>query len=158
MNIATQLLITTLITSPASTGVRDLCEVVHRETGVPTICQPHKQGAPVYDAEVCCAGGSCFAASYSACREGEVLYYCGLGEDLVTGEVACYFEVPSYCDVFACDLAVAPHPQQGSMCCNQGICWNYRPSGNDCEIGDLYWCNSGMSNADGTVTCLDDES
>jgi hypothetical protein len=156
MNIATQLLITTLITSPASTGVRDLCEVVHRETGVPTICQPHKQGAPVYDAEVCCAGGSCFAATGSACQAGEVLYYCGLGHDLVAGETACYFEVPSYCDLFACDRSYSPTPQEGTICCNQGICWEYQVGTNGCEIGDIYWCGDGITNPDGTVTCLDD--
>jgi hypothetical protein len=154
MNTATQLLIAILMTTPATDGVRDLCDVVHRLTGAPTICKPHKEGAPVYDANVCCAGGTCFATSGS-CQDGEVLYYCGLGKPLPRKEVECYFEVPNYCDVHACMSSLTPPPQEIPICCSQGLCWE-STSAKDCELNDIYWCSSGVSNPDGTITCLDE--
>lgn len=157
MNIVIQLLIASLSTTPAAVaGVADLCDVVHRRTGVPTICKPHEEGAPVYNANVCCAGRTCFPSSSSGCKGREVLYYCELGEQQVTGEVDCYFEIPSYCEVYPCATSVTPPPLEMSLCCNEGVCWEHRTGNNDCELDDLYWCTSGMSNADGTITCLDE--
>ena len=157
MYIANKLLIATITTIvPAMTGANDLCGVVDRVTGTPTICEPHKQGAPIYDAEVCCAGSTCYPAG-GGCQGGEVLYYCSLGEVTPTGEVACYFEVPEYCDVFPCQPTVAPPPLNIPICCNQGVCWEH-VFPNDCEVNDIKWCSSGVSNSDGTITCLDEAS
>jgi hypothetical protein len=157
MPIPTSLLITILTTTPATDGVRDLCDVVDRLTGTPTICRPHPEGAPIYDGNVCCVGSACVPASGGQCRERETLYHCQLGELTTTGPVACWFEVPEYCDVFACESQIAPPPHAGTICCNQGVCWSYQVGTNNCELGDIFWCTSGVTNLDGTVTCLDDE-
>jgi len=143
------------MTTPAASGAPDLCEVVHTATGVPTICEVHKVGAPIYDGNVCCSDGACSAAQASACRIGQ-LYYCELGAETSSGGVVCYFEVPNYCDVFACEFAPTPDPQEGSMCCSQGICWDFNINTNDCELGDIFWCGDGATNADGTVSCFDE--
>jgi len=155
MYIASQLLIATLTTTPAVDGVRDLCDVVHRKTGTPTICKPHKEGAPIYNANVCCSGSTCFPTSSGRCQSGESLYYCGLGEQIPTGEVACYFEVPEYCDLHPCRSSITPPPLEIPLCCNEGVCWEHQTGANDCELQDLFWCAEGVSNADGTVTCLE---
>ncbi|PRQ06050.1 hypothetical protein [Enhygromyxa salina] len=72
-----------------------------------------------------------------------------------TGEVSCYFEVPDFCEVFPCKPGFQAQPQANFMCCYEGICWNTYTGSNDCEIQDIYWCNDGVTNQDGTVTCLD---
>lgn len=156
MYIASQILIATLTTTPATDGVRDVCDIVDRRTGTPTICKPYKQGAPVFDANVCCAGSTCFPSTSGQCQSGESLCYCGLGEQKPTGEVVCYFEVPNYCDVHPCGTSVTPAPQEGSICCNEGICWEDQTGSNNCEVDDIYWCSNGVSNPDGTITCFDD--
>jgi hypothetical protein len=46
-------------------------------------------------------------------------------------------------------------PQTDGMCCHEGICWDSSPNSNDCEIEDVYWCDDGVTNQDGTVTCFD---
>ncbi|MFO7564964.1 MAG: hypothetical protein R6X02_20130 [Enhygromyxa sp.] len=158
MNITTKLLIATLTTTPAADGVRDLCDVVHRKTGSPTICKPHKEGAPIYDAQVCCSGSSCFPAPRGRCGSDERLYYCGLGEQVSTGEVDCYFEVPDYCDVHRCPSQIAPHPWGAVVCCQYNWCLEvtvYWPHA--CAPDDLYFCASLVSNVDGSVTCVDNE-
>src|SRR5690606_1316021 len=155
MYIASQLLIATLTTTPAVDGVRDLCDVVHRKTGTPTICKPHKEGAPIYNANVCCSRSMCFPTSRGRCQSGESLYYCGLGEQNPAGAVDCYFEVSEYCDVFPSTPMISPPPMENSICCHDGLCWpDTGPA--DCEVTDIYFCYSGMSNADGTITCLDE--
>jgi hypothetical protein len=155
MSIAIKLLLTILTTTtPTSVEVHDLCDVVHRETEAPTICQPHEEGAPVFDANVCCAGRSCFKTT-AGCQTGESLYYCELGEASATGEVSCYFEVQSYCDVHPCVVEYVPFPQKGSICCSQGICWDHVIGSDSCELNDIYFCGSVVCNADGTVTCID---
>jgi hypothetical protein len=157
MFIATQLLIASLNTTPAMTGVGDLCDVVDRRTGTPTICEPHKEGAPVYNANVCCAGSTCFPTSAGGCSSGESLYYCGLGEQTSTGTVSCYFEVPDYCNVYSCGTGVAPYPWEGGICCQYDYCLEITPYSAPCPPEDIYYCSSLVSNADGSVTCVDNE-
>ena len=70
--------------------------------------------------------------------------------------MSCYFEVPTYCDVNPCPPGFGAHPQGMYMCCSQGICWNsYGPD--DCEPQDIFWCQNGATNDDGTATCFDDD-
>jgi hypothetical protein len=158
MSISTQLLLTILTTTPTTDGARYLCDVVDRMTDTPTICRPHPAGAPIYDGKVCCAGSACVPASGGQCHERETLYHCELGELTVTGAVACWFEVPEYCDVFACDSQIAPPPLKIPVCCSSGVCWELDINANDCEISDIFWCSEGASNADGTVICLEHEN
>jgi hypothetical protein len=157
MSIATQLLITILTTTPTTDGVRDLCDVVDRLTGTPTICRPHPEGAPIYDGNVCCAGSACVPASGGQCRERETLYHCQLGELTATGAVACWFEVPEYCDVHPCESQIAPPLWEDIICCQHGWCLAVGVYSDPCPISDIFYCSSLVSNPDGSVTCYDDE-
>lgn len=159
MNIAIQVLLTYFVTmTPTADGVRDLCDVVHRATHTPVICQPHLEGAPSYDADVCCAGGSCFAAPDAACPAGETRYHCDLGEADGTGEVDCYFEVPEYCAVHACGPKPPGYnqqPQADFICCEWGICTALVDGAGVCEEHNIYYCSSLASFPDGTLDCVD---
>jgi hypothetical protein len=157
MYIATQLLIASLNTTPAMTGVPDLCDIVDPSTGTPTICKPHKEGAPIYNANVCCTGNACIPTSSSRCPSGRSLYYCGLGEQTPTGAVNCYFEVPDYCEVHACPMGIATVPWEAEICCQWDWCLEIGVYSDLCPIEDIYSCASLVSNPDGSVTCVDDE-
>jgi hypothetical protein len=37
-----------------------------------------------------------------------------------------------------------------------GVCWPIEGT-NDCEGGEILWCDEGVSNEDGTVTCFGSE-
>jgi hypothetical protein len=157
MTITTTLLLS-LFASLSSTAGKppDVCDVVYRDTGRPIICEPHREGAPVYDSTVCCDGQTCIAAQDGYCGGDRERFYCELGEAWATGEVSCYFEVPDYCDVFPCAPGFQPQPVSISMCCNAGVCWTLYGDANDCELGDIYFCHDGVTNEDGTVTCFDE--
>lgn len=152
MSAIPQLLLLLTTITRAMTGTTDLCDVVNPTTEIPTICEAALEGAPpTLDEDVCCVGSSCTVTS-STCQRGESLYHCQLGTVDPTGAVTCFFEVPDYCLVFTCDSMVSPPALEEPICCEAGTCW---PGDSDCE-GDLYWCLSGVSNVDGTVTCLDE--
>jgi hypothetical protein len=152
--------IITLITlfatlTATSSQPSDLCDIVYTDTGRPVFCEAHPDGAPRWDKAVCCNDAGCVASSSSKCSTGRKRYYCELGEVWADGEVSCYFEVPDYCDVFPCSPGFQTWPQANEMCCpDGGDCWNIN-NVNDCEIDDVYWCNDGVTNQDGTVTCFD---
>jgi hypothetical protein len=156
MFIKIQVLLTLFATlTLTSKGPSDLCDIVYTDTGRPILCEPHRDGAPVYDDTVCCDDYSCVPARDGACAVGES-FYCELGEVWeASGEVSCYFEVPDYCDVFPCAPGFQSQPQSVTMCCSQGICWSTYPGANDCELDDIFWCQDGVTNEDGTATCLD---
>ena len=155
MTITTLLL--TLLSIPTLMGgeLQDLCDIVNPDTGVPVRCEAHPDGAPVLDAAVCCDDNACHKPWLGSCADSQEMYYCELGEVLASDEIACYFEVPDYCEVFPCDPGYQTHPQSNEMCCHEGVCWPYKSGSGDCEIGDLYWCFDGVTNEDGTVTCFD---
>ena len=157
MSIKIPILLTLFATlTPTSAAPRDLCDLVYTDTGKPILCQPHRDGAPSYDDTVCCSERSCVPARKGSCL-AENLFFCELGELEATGEVSCYFEVPDYCDVFPCasEPGFQPQPIREPMCCHEGVCWPTSAGANDCELEDILWCQSGVSNPDGTVTCLD---
>ncbi|PRP93141.1 hypothetical protein ENSA5_44800 [Enhygromyxa salina] len=154
MSITLELLLSfiTTITPLRTDTSADLCDIVDTATGVPLRCEPRSDGAPVYDGDVCCDESSCVAAS-SSCRGDS--YYCYLGEARADGAVSCYFEVPDYCEMFSCPLSFESLPLEEPMCCYEGVCWPHVLGSNDCELDDIYWCWSGQSNPDGTVSCFD---
>ena len=154
MNITTLLLLA-LFSTPLLGEVEDLCDITNPDTDTPVRCEPHQDGAPIYDEPVCCDAASCYRSDGGWCPDSLQSYYCELGEVLASDEVACYFEVADYCDVFPCAPSYQTLPQSYSMCCNQGICWHYISGSGECELLDIYWCSDGVSNMDGTVTCLD---
>jgi hypothetical protein len=152
MYIATKILLTYL----ASLTAPDLCDVVHSRTGTPTICHPHEDGAPIYDANVCCIGSSCVASTGSTCVTGQKRFYCELGEVNAVGKVSCYFEVPNYCELYPCEIEIGGGSQEGTICCENGICTPYA-GGGSCDSGNVLHCMSEKDNGDGTVECLDPE-
>jgi hypothetical protein len=155
MLIKLQVLLTFFATLPPTSGSPpDLCDVVYTDTGKPILCEPHRDGAPVYDDTVCCEGRTCVPARGGLCAVGKP-FYCELGEVRPTGEVSCYFEVPEFCEVFPCKPGFQTQPQANPMCCYEGVCWNLFGDGYDCEIQDIYWCDDGVTNQDGTITCFD---
>jgi hypothetical protein len=111
-----------LFLDPVSTnGLPDACEVVHRLTGHPTICEVHPVGAPLYDDTICCSGDSCFATTTGKCRPGEAAYYCELGQQDSSGAVHCFHEVPAFCDLFVCPPGDGDGWADG-ICCGNGRC------------------------------------
>ncbi|WP_146662652.1 hypothetical protein [Enhygromyxa salina] len=156
MFIKLQVLLTFFATLTGNSGgPPDLCDLVYTDTGKPILCEPHRDGAPIFDDTVCCEGRSCAPARDGSCATGEP-FHCELGEVRTTGEVSCYFEVPDFCNVFPCKPGFQAQPLAEFMCCYEGICWNTYPGANDCEVQDIYWCSSGVTNPDGTTTCLDE--
>ena len=155
MNITTHLLLALLSIPVLGDGIEDLCDIVNPDTGTPVRCDPHPEGAPVYAQPVCCDDASCYESDGGWCPDSLQPYYCELGEVLASKEVACYVEVPDYCDAFPCGApGYQAQPQSYLMCCNAGVCWHLYDDG-ACELNDVYWCDDGVSNPDGTVTCLD---
>lgn len=160
MTITISLLATIIgATSPTTGAFRDLCDTIDPATGVPLLCEPYSDEAPTYDGIVCCDDELCEPAPSSGCRDGEP-HYCELGERRSDGRVTCYFVVPDYCELFACDedsppLEVGMTPLEGVMCCHAGVCWNYWLGSGECELGDIYWCSDGATHEDGTVDCFD---
>jgi hypothetical protein len=154
MSITIKLILTIIATTtPAAGDIPDLCDIVDTSTGVPLRCDLHPEGAPVFNGNVCCTAGSCVPAGPTCTIES--LYFCEFGEKHADGEVRCYVEVPSYCDAFPCPPGFQAQPIKEAMCCYEGICWHHNLGSNDCELNDIYWCSSGVTNADGTVTCFD---
>ena len=159
MIASTPLLLALLsISVPALGGSGDLvelCDLVDPDTGVPIRCAPRGSDVPVYDAPVCCDAATCYVADADPCPDSLQAYYCELGEVFASWEVACYFEVPDYCDLHPCAPGYQSQPQAFGMCCNAGVCWPYDLTSNDCELADIAWCYDGVCNDDGTVTCFD---
>lgn len=155
MTIITLIIVAATSTAPGQ-PLADLCDLAYTSTGTPTFCEPHPDGAPHYDDTVCCDTQGCVIARAGSCDEKRKPYYCELGEVWASGEVTCYFEVPSYCDVFPCEPGFQTWPQELYLCCYEGICWELSPSGDNCEPLNIYWCQDGVSNPDGTITCLDE--
>lgn len=159
MNIAIKILLTYFATiTPGVEGVPDLCDVVNRATGTPVICSPHRENAPTYGADVCCAGDTCFAAQAETCRAGEARYHCELGEANNQGGVDCFFEVPDYCETFECDPlppGYSQQPEPGFICCSYGICTELVDGSGTCLEDDIYYCQSLACFPDGTLDCVD---
>lgn len=152
MYIATQILLTYLSTLTAP----DLCDVVNAYTGTPTICIPHEDGAPIYNADVCCTDGACVPMIGGTCVTNQSRFYCELGEVDALGKFSCYFEVPNYCELYPCGLDIGAAPQENIICCEFGVCTPYG-GGGTCDAANVYHCNSVHDNGDGTVSCLDPE-
>lgn len=143
--------------SPTSTGgLPDLCAELD-EYGDPLRCNAVGPGmAPLWDDKACCDGRRCYApSSTGACWTGTHAYWCESAVLDATGALDCVYEVPSYCDVHPCgpgDLT-AP-PLKHAICCHDVGCYDHE--GGLCG-GVEVWCGKGVSNEDGTVTCLDGE-
>jgi hypothetical protein len=125
-------------------------------TSVPGSCQYAPPTAPVLAADVCYSRSTrtIRLKGTAPCPTGSSPYYLKHGEvvDPLIRSVVAYAPLDDACDAGLC-LEYAPHDggTENPMCCeNGGPCWDGLTCG-----GVLYWCNDGVSNADGTVDCFD---
>ncbi|KIG18203.1 hypothetical protein DB30_01707 [Enhygromyxa salina] len=122
--------------------------------GYPLYCELTGPDAPWWDDEVCCSGAKCVEVGTAGCPDDLQKYSCRHAEIDTRGQVTCLFEVPSYCDDHSCPAGFQPQPQSMVICCYAEGCFD---STDIYCYGDAYWCDSGVSNLDGTVTCFDQE-
>lgn len=133
----------------ASAQYRDLCDSTR-------VCEYTGPNAPVLDADVCLDGaGQVRLKGPSPCSMGEVAFHTRYGEvlDPVQQLVVAYIPLESACSIAG--LCVPGEYSEGSttaqgICCIGEVCW----PGFDCG-GTLVWCEDGVCNEDGTVTCFE---
>ncbi len=123
-------------------------------------CTFTSAGVPLLDADVCYdSTGAVTLKGASDCPAGSWPYYVDYGEvaDPVTREVAAYIPLDDACTQPGPCVEGPPPPeaQEYPMCCttsSQGVetCW----SGGTCG-GTLWWCEDGVCNDDGTITCFE---
>jgi hypothetical protein len=141
-----------VIPSTADAEYRHLC------TSVPGACEYSPANVPKLLADVCYdpSNNAITLKGPTACQPGLTTYTVIYGEVLnpVTQAVAAYVPLDDACAAGRC-VDYVPHddPQESPICCeNGGPCW----PGSSCG-GVLYWCNDGVCNEDGTVTCFSAE-
>ncbi len=133
----------------------DLC------SSIPYACDYSTFDVPVLAAEVCWyratatarlkLGTACPAGSWSySVKYGVVDPFSLVVSAFVPLENAC--DVPGLCT--GVDFAPAG-TTSGAMCCIDGTCYPHYYVGG-CEGGELFFCEEGVTNEDGTVECFDD--
>jgi hypothetical protein len=125
------------------------------EYGNPSHCKAvGPEMAPWWDEDVCCDAAGCTELDRGHCTGGAQRYWCESAILYEDGSLDCVYEVPSYCEVYACsgptDLT-AP-PLEHAICCFSSGCYDHE--GGPCG-GFEIWCGYGITNEDGTVTCQD---
>jgi hypothetical protein len=127
-------------------------------TSVPGACEYTPANVPKLLADVCYdpSNNVTRVKGTAPCLVGTSAFTVIYGEIVnpVTGEVAAYAPLDDACAAGKC-VEYQPHdnPQEHGMCCeNGGPCWPVGGCG-----GVLYWCNDGVCNEDGTITCFDAE-
>lgn len=138
-----------------STPPRDLCAQLD-EYGDPARCDAiGPDMAPYWNDDVCCDDRTCWEPSIRGCWPGTTQYWCDSAVLFGDGSLACVYEVPTYCDLYPCGATnIGAPPMEHAICCYDVACYDHE--GGLCG-GIEVWCGKGVSNADGTVTCLDDE-
>lgn len=131
---------------------RDLC------MSVPFMCEYTGPDAPLLQANVCYGSAIGVRLMTGSCPSGSWPYYVEHGEvvDPITNQVAAYVSLYDACT--KANLCVAGPPPPGAeafpMCCKKNAqggetCYD----GGGCG-GTMWWCNDGVCNEDGTVTCF----
>jgi hypothetical protein len=126
-------------------------------------CAYSSTNVPFLNTNVCYSATSGVRLKGTApCPSGSWPYYLDYGEviDPVTNAVAAYIPLDNACSE-AGRCVDGPPPdgaQEYPMCCttdSQGYetCWN----GGACG-GTLWWCEDGVCNDDGTITCFEKEA
>lgn len=139
------------VSGSARAEFRDLCDSAN-------ICEYTGPNAPVLDAAVCLdAAGQASLKGSKPCPTGSVAFHARYGEvyepiqQLVVGYIplanACT-AVPGLCE--ASDNYASNQSEAQAICCVGAVCW----PGVDCG-GTLMWCDDGVCNEDGTVTCFE---
>lgn len=141
-----------LVFSPmaAHAEYRDLCDSTK-------VCEYTGPNAPALGADVCLnATGQVRLKGSSPCALGSVPFHVRHGEvyDAVQQLVIAYTPLANACSQGVCesmpDNVTLPLVNEEVICCEGAICW----PGLDCD-GTLFWCEDGVSNEDGTVTCFE---
>ncbi|NVB40304.1 hypothetical protein G6O69_37185 [Pseudenhygromyxa sp. WMMC2535] len=134
----------------ASAQYRDLCDSTQ-------VCDYTGPNAPVLDADVCLdQTGQTRLKGSTPCPAGQVPFHVRYGELLDPVELlvvaytplenAC--SIPGLCDPG--DYAPGETSTAQAICCFGNVCW----PGVDCG-GTLMWCDDGVCNEDGTITCFE---
>ncbi|PRQ07040.1 hypothetical protein [Enhygromyxa salina] len=155
--LLTSLALVTLSFGVGTEAPPDRCAELSTD-GYPLYCSPTGPDAPWWSDEVCCDGAKCVEIGTGGCPDGTEDYLCRYAEIDALGNVTCLFEVPDYCEGNNCPAPPAgyqPQPQGSVICCFAQGC--YDASEFICTGGELYWCDNGVSNLDGTVTCFDND-
>jgi hypothetical protein len=140
------------VPATASAEYRYLC------TSIPGSCQYTGPDAPKLTIDVCYIAevGEARVKGASDCPTGSWPYEIAYGEiiDPLLGTVLPYAPLDDACEAGHCvENVLHDAGQEYPMCCeNGGPCW----PGGTCG-GALYWCNDGVCNEDGTITCFDAE-
>lgn len=148
----------------AAAPVPDRCASLGTD-GYPASCEPTgREHVWWWADDLCCDATGCAALSGTECPVDTTREYCQYARFDTFGQAVCQFIVPEYCDYNECPSmasipADAPEftfaPQEHAICCFAEVgC--YSPEGGPCG-GFLWWCDDGVSEADGTMTCFDDE-
>lgn len=128
--------------------------------GYPKYCEPIGEHiAPGWDDPLCCDGAECEPMGTAGCGGDRQPFSCDHARFNAVGTVTCLFVVPHYCDEYSCEPSPVRDdqqpPQAQELCCYEEGC--YAPDGGPCG-GVLFWCDDGVSNSDGTVTCFDEDT
>ncbi|EDM74202.1 hypothetical protein PPSIR1_17630 [Plesiocystis pacifica SIR-1] len=138
--------------APAHGQYRDLCDSSK-------VCQYTGPNAPILDADVCLdPTGTVRLKGTAACATGHVPFHVRHGEvyEPLQQLVVAYVPLQRACSVPGlCEPKTEYSTGESNeevICCIGAVCW----PGWDCD-GTLFWCEDGVSNEDGTVTCFDGE-
>lgn len=129
-------------------------------SSIPSACQYSSFAAPVLAAEVCWHRASATARLKlgSACPSGSWPYSVKYGVvDPLSLVVTAFVPLEDACNVpgLCTPGSFAPAGTTGgAMCCIDGTCWPHYYVGG-CEGGELFFCEEGVTNEDGTVECFD---
>jgi hypothetical protein len=145
-----------LISTSVEANPPDLCAELD-EYGDPLRCDAVGPGmATWWDSGVCCDARRCSQPSATGgCPTGTLSYWCESVVLYTRGRLDCVYEVPTFCDVYPCGPSqIGMAPLEEAICCHDGGCYDH--DGGLCG-GIEVWCSEGVTNEDGTVTCLDGE-
>jgi hypothetical protein len=151
--LPTLALVFVLAPSDVDAQYRNLC------TSIPSQCIYTPANVPKLDANVCYGRTYGIRLMSGSCPTNTWPYYVDYGEvvDPITNAVAAYIPLDNACDhPGICEVGPPPpDAEEFPMCCTgntsgEETCVN----GVSCG-GTLYYCNDGVCNDDGTVTCFE---
>jgi hypothetical protein len=134
---------------------RDFCSSVRSE------CEYTGPNAPVLAANVCWSKSTSTATlmTGATCPTGSWPYFVKYGlVDVLSHQVTAFIPLDDACsrpDVCQPGELAPPNTTTQAICC-PGACWPAEAA--ECEGADIFFCNFGASNEDGTVSCFDEEN
>lgn len=143
-------------------GSQDAHATTYREmcTSVPDECEYSGPFAPVLASNVCWSRTTSQAVlmSGATCPPGSWPYFVKHGVvDPLTQVVTGLVPLDHMCSRGLCEPGSIAAPTTTAVaCCVNGVCWPLEGT-NYCEGGEILWCDEGVTNEDGTVTCFGSE-